>query len=297
MPPKEGGLPCEGEEIETRPCNEDPCPEPGEEDDSDDLDVVFTYERVSNRPQRYETCVIFEADVYLNRTDLDKECKTAPLIPARAVMNNKTYSIFLGDTMDDIYFSSNLEDLHVKDIDGDTHACYILKDVSADHSIEVCGKPGEHSTAEEEKKEWMDEIGFFQNKCISEFHTAVEDDPLIQMKMMELDQEREGEKEQEENNCKEIEESVPKLGPIKDYTMGALEAECKYEKLAEQEEILEEQKEDNDMKLKLEEEKEKDECIRREFLKKDAKLKVDVERDEGEDECAFLRDEIKNLII
>jgi hypothetical protein len=49
----------------------------------------------------------------LNRTDLDLECKEAPLIPARAVMNNKTYSIFLGDSMDDIYFSANLEDLNV----------------------------------------------------------------------------------------------------------------------------------------------------------------------------------------
>jgi hypothetical protein len=39
------------------------------------------------------------------------------------------------------------------------------------------------------------------------------------------------------------------------------------------------------MKLKLEEEKEKSECIKREFAKKDAKLKVDVEKDEGEDEC------------
>jgi len=51
------------------------------------------------------------------------------------------------------------------------------------------------------------------------------------------------------------------------------------------------------MKLKLEEEKEKSECIKREFAKKDAKLKVDVEKDEGEDECEFLREEIKNLIV
>jgi hypothetical protein len=79
------------------------------------MDVVFTFEKVSERPQRYETCIIFEADVFLNRTDLNSDCKQTPLIPARAVMNNKTYSIFLGDSMDDIYFSANLEDLNVND--------------------------------------------------------------------------------------------------------------------------------------------------------------------------------------
>jgi len=51
------------------------------------------------------------------------------------------------------------------------------------------------------------------------------------------------------------------------------------------------------MKLKIEEEKNKDECIKREFEKKDKKLKVEVEKDEGEDECEFLKNEIKNLII
>jgi hypothetical protein len=43
------------------------------------------------------------------------------------------------------------------------------------------------------------------------------------------------------------------------------------------------------MRLKLEEEKEKNECIKREFAKKEAKLKVDVEKDEGEDECGIYK--------
>lgn len=51
------------------------------------------------------------------------------------------------------------------------------------------------------------------------------------------------------------------------------------------------------MKLKMEEEKNKDECVKREFEKNEAKLKVEVEKEEGNDECDFLKKEIKNLII
>jgi len=65
---------------------------------------------------RYETCVIYEADVFVLRTDLDNDCKeNAPKIPGRAIMNNKTYSLFFGDNMEDIYFSVNLADIDIKD--------------------------------------------------------------------------------------------------------------------------------------------------------------------------------------
>lgn len=59
------------------------------------------------------------------------------------------------------------------------------------------------------------------------------------------------------------------MGNLNTFTMTALEQECKFEKLAEQEEILEEQKEDDEMKLRIEQETNKDNQIKREFEKKD----------------------------
>jgi len=97
----------------------------------------------------------------------------------------------------------------------------------------VCGKAGRFTSAEDEKADWVKEISFFKNKCHKELPKSREDDPLIHLKMMELDKERNDLEENEECKKRELELAVPKMGNLNSFTMVALEQECKYEKLAE----------------------------------------------------------------
>jgi len=49
--------------------------------------------KFSNRPWRYERCVVMEEDLDVERADL-KGFKTPPRIPHRIVMNNQTFTVF-----------------------------------------------------------------------------------------------------------------------------------------------------------------------------------------------------------
>jgi hypothetical protein len=48
--------------------------------------------QISNRPQRYEECVIREGDICVLRDDLT-QFPTPPRLPARAVLNLDTFSV------------------------------------------------------------------------------------------------------------------------------------------------------------------------------------------------------------
>ncbi len=61
IPPLNGGKECEGEPIQTRPCNEAPCELPAEKPTV--LPPKIKLQKTTNRMQRYEPCIINEGDV------------------------------------------------------------------------------------------------------------------------------------------------------------------------------------------------------------------------------------------
>lgn len=69
-PPLEGGEPCQGESIETRECNKEPCLDDPPVATEDDLPLQVKIMKVSDRPQRYETCIIKEGDLEVVREDM-----------------------------------------------------------------------------------------------------------------------------------------------------------------------------------------------------------------------------------
>lgn len=84
-----------GEAVITKPCNESPCPPPpdtsGEEVES--LPMKVKMQRVSYRPQRFETCIIKEGDLDMVRDDLGN-FERPVRVPVRVVLNNMTLSVF-----------------------------------------------------------------------------------------------------------------------------------------------------------------------------------------------------------
>lgn len=65
VPPINGGLPCMGQAVLAKTCNEMPCPEQGEEEKKKPklLDPMIRVVPISNRFQRFEMCIIKEGDL------------------------------------------------------------------------------------------------------------------------------------------------------------------------------------------------------------------------------------------
>lgn len=66
VPPKSGGLSCEGPNILEKDCNTFECPNYIEEETSESLPTVIKMQRFFNRPQRYEVKIISILLLFMN---------------------------------------------------------------------------------------------------------------------------------------------------------------------------------------------------------------------------------------
>lgn len=105
MPPRNGGKPCEGDAILTKPCNKQPCPKvSGQGEKTTDKDNITLKPIVkvlpySSRPQRYHKCIIKEGDLMMTKemetNSNKKDQKTTPVqVPVRVIMNNRTLTAY-----------------------------------------------------------------------------------------------------------------------------------------------------------------------------------------------------------
>lgn len=111
IPPNNGGKPCKGQPNLERICNTQPCGSGGAGGAGGDggsggaggkvavhhlkpksLPMQILMKQVSNRPQRYEECVVREGDICVLRDDFP-QFKLPPRLPARAVLNLNTFSV------------------------------------------------------------------------------------------------------------------------------------------------------------------------------------------------------------
>ena len=128
IPPKSGGRDCIGEPIITRKCNPQPCPDvygteyEGEDKNTTTLKPIVKVMPFSSRPQRYTKCVIKEGDLMLFTQPGSPLLLNNPLlntkaegmdslqIPTRAIMNNRTLSLFAGDEYSTLVISFNIRE-------------------------------------------------------------------------------------------------------------------------------------------------------------------------------------------
>lgn len=123
IPPINGGKNCVGSTIVEKPCNIEPCEEGKINSENGiiqhDLPEIegsprIMMKRISNRPQRYEECVIREGDINMLREDMT-QFSELPRLPVRAVLNMKTFTIFESDKFDSIIAGFNLDDTYIRD--------------------------------------------------------------------------------------------------------------------------------------------------------------------------------------
>jgi hypothetical protein len=158
------GAPCEGEPILVKECNTDPCPDEFDPDFSsdseEDLPLKVTVMKVSDRPQRFETCIIKEGDLEVVRTDMSQFMRP-PRVPARVVLNNQTFTVFQSANYDTVLFSSPLSAIGVGPY-GDDDACFVAMDSRVNVGITLCSLLTlQGISLKANRDEWVREIGFF----------------------------------------------------------------------------------------------------------------------------------------
>jgi hypothetical protein len=129
VPPKAGGKDCEGEAIVTKACNTQPCPEVYSTGQKIDENKKVTVKNpimksapFSEKPQRFVKCKIKESDLFVFLNVTDKMFDTNPIFkrkdlkdeksvefPVRAIMNNRTVSLYTGDDIESLYLSFDIK--------------------------------------------------------------------------------------------------------------------------------------------------------------------------------------------
>lgn len=131
---------------------------------------------ITNKPQRYDRCVIMERDALIvdrkESTDINaerlphlyEEDKTElKKIPVRMVMNSKSIVVYTSGNYGNPYKSFDLFSTKMMKSELDENQCFVLKDAKGT-SAEFCqlDYSKEGTTFIEE---WSREIGIFQNHC------------------------------------------------------------------------------------------------------------------------------------
>ena len=317
IPPKKGGKPCSGSSIRERPCNTQPCPEPkllsqvlgGNQKIENPFKAMNTTNApvirmmpISQRPQRYDKCHIKDTDAsYLNEKGIK--------VPIRLVMNNKVISAFQDENLSSALVTFLLEDTQFKLLKGNK-ACFRLENLNghADFCslVESCSgdnkqvsTDGYHSSF---VNEWNYDFNLFKTQCFTERDVKkyeVNEDPEFKKKQNELKEEfiqQKINKIKENTNKEEQYHLIKKKKETEAMTMSALMKEKQLEELLLKEEAEREQQELEEIKVQLENEKKKKDCMQKAIKEKELESQVTLSTSEAEREIQKIKEKVQHEI-
>jgi hypothetical protein len=314
IPPKEGGKPCQGEAIKTKPCNTQPCPNA-----STVLQLITkTTAKVarpiiktgpfSGRLNRYAKCEIKESDAFL--TTVDVETKIQSKIPIRLVMNNSTITLYADDSYENLIHSFILEKTNF--IRDKEICCFTLKDNLK--IIKLCGYQ-KFCTLQNDKKpsdpldapfvkEWENDFKTFKIDCQVGRETTLiqtEDEKVLeesmkkkvsQLRLAMINKKRQQVQEQI------LVENMPggqnyklKVNKAQDVTFKAMEKEMSLEQMLKSEEKQKEEEEISTLISKIEQEKEKAKCLENNIQEKELDEMFTAEQKEADVEVEHMKDD------
>lgn len=321
VPPKNGGAPCEGPLIMTKPCNTQPCPNMMS---SNGLDImnsngnnstvvmkpVVKVMPFSSRPQRYTKCVIKESDLMLSKDNNNEAQSNNPLInsktlpkmqiPVRVVMNNQTVSIFAGESYESQVMAFALADTFFKH-SNNHQGCFILNE--SGKTAELC--PFGFSTNTKILEEWDYDFNLFKFQChtpkekiAAEFDKSLND--KLQEKINDAKKQLLEERENEIKKGAEKEEANQMQSVIKNTNQVALQAiqkELNLEQMIKDEEAQREAREEQDMLIKIEEEKKKTECFMKAIKERELENQYNIRAKETQDEISSIKEAASQQVI
>ncbi len=125
IPPKNNGKPCQGDPVNIRPCNVNPCPKEisldfffsnstyennilnfsdvvsdSKENKYFEEEIILKYLPLINRPLEYDKCKLKESDaLWLNDEFNNDYYSNSPKVPVRMIMNEFAISIFTDEVI------------------------------------------------------------------------------------------------------------------------------------------------------------------------------------------------------
>jgi len=331
VPPKSGGAPCEGEAVMNKTCNTQPCPNVMGTDPLKPNNNTFVQKPIvkimpfSSRPQRYSKCVIKESDLMYTQDMGKKEDQSNPFlkssskdvqklqIPTRVVMNNKTVTIFGGESYDTQIKTFSLEHTNFKR-SASNPSCFYLTE--SNKKAELCPF-GYNPKGSKMVEEWDYDFNLFKHQCATprdkiainlQMEKKLNDKLNEKMKKAKKELLEEREREIKKRVAKQEQTQIEKV--VKSTNQVALQAiqkEINLEEMIKQEEAEREQREEVEMMKKIEEEKKKSECLMKAIKERQLENQYNLKAKSAEEEVNSIkqaaqqqvmirRSQLKNLI-
>jgi len=311
-PPKNGGKPCKGKAVRSRPCNTQPCPSPktlvaqAKATKGQNKGVrkpIMRVGRFSRRPQKFSKCLLKENDAFL--TTFNKKGDIVKKRPVRILMNNQTISLFKDDDYEDLLQSFNLQKTEFM-ITKLTNCCFTIQDNEKQSSI--CGYP-ENCGADKKKNQWASQwskdyylfkvlcrTGREANLITPEDLQEISDDPNAEHNGLDIDVVIKRKKKIiEEIHAEENQKFTKNIAQTQELGFKAIAREINIEKLVKKEEEAKEEQELKVLEKKVKAEAKKAECLHQQIQEKDYDTQFEDNMDQVE-EMARLKEKISKKV-
>ena len=280
--------------IMIRDCNMQPCPTVGAFEKStqkikaEELvasNATVKIMAISSRPQRYDKCHLKEGDALMIKKDESvKDFANFPMVPVRVVMNDKTFTAYQDDNLQNKISTYLLEEsafIRVKD----KKTCFIIRNnVNEDQFCMLDASKGDFL------EEWDYDFNLFKFQCKkkraqsdktiernmeSEFKNKVEDLKLEMVKeRSDLLKKKVGDDEKKK--------LVNKVDQVRKTSLHALEKESRLEDLLEKEEESKEQEESQTLEMQIKSEKKKEDCLLKAIKEKEIENQYNVAKTQAD---------------
>jgi hypothetical protein len=313
-PPQNGGNPCKGAAIRTRPCNPQPCPVLKVTEKPIKFEkLIVKMMPLTNRPTRYDKCHLKESDIFavikqkgvnlVEQLNLDpnylmsNQCEK---IPARVVMTNKSISVFKNENLDSIIFISDLNSVSLMRIKNSEY-CFILQGKSENQQIIVCAMESKPAFIEE----WDYDFSLFKHQC-QEKRPVIKlaEDNEAKLKFREGVQklktiiiEEKAEKAREASEKEEELEIKKEVDNTQSMTFLAMQKEMKLEAMLQKEEELREKEDESNLDTQLKQEEKKKDILMKSIKEKELEEQFNISRENAKLAINKIKDEARNNII
>jgi hypothetical protein len=313
IPPKNGGKPCQGEAIRTKPCNPQPCPSVSSMQSilpsGSSPNPTTTIEKpivkvmpISKRPQRYDKCYLKDGDALMIKRDSETvNLDSLPKIPIRLVMNNKSISVYQDETLQTNLMTFILSATSLSRVKGDNR-CFILNGLNTKAQFCQLDSQGGNFVEEWDYDFNLLKYQFKQKRDVVELEKSeekkLESDFERKVQQLKLDMvEKKASKVKQAVENKEEVKLQKKIEQTQAMTLQAIQKELKLEEMLEREEEQKEKDQEVLMQQQLESEKKKNECLTKTLKEKQIEDQMNLSKSNAEEAIAKIKEEAKKQIM
>jgi hypothetical protein len=314
VPPKNGGKPCEGPSIRTRPCNTEACPSTNNSEttpmaiprdnihkEEPVLKPIIKMMALSKRPQQYDKCYLKESDAMYTISISGSGFKGTTEVPCKIIMNNKTVNIYSDENLQNAKATFLLRNTEFKRLE-DNHRCFLL--VGQNNKAQICQlDPNQADFLEQ----WDYDFNLFKYQC-KEKRPTYDIDPNGRDEIKkEFDSKVEQIKtalirEQHKNIIKKTTEKdenklVKKVKETQKLTVNAMTRENRLEQLLENEEKAREMMEQDELQKQFEAEKKKHDCLLRSIKEKQLEEQYNLSKVKAQEAIEKIKNSAKQEIM